>query len=136
MMMQLFPQQKRAILMTGMREQDQPPGFGQFFQELRKAKSDFVERLPDAEVDGRKVNRYRIPPDSPLAQGSEGLIFVDPRTQLPVRVDGIGRDNDGRVIIRLVCTDFLFEPCDASIFDLVPPGDRNRTSVERQDFRD
>jgi hypothetical protein len=122
-MIRLFPRQKSAILMTGMRKQDQLPGFGDFVEKLRNADPKTVQRLPDAEWNGRQVHRYRIPPDSPLAEGAEALFFVDPQTQLPVRIESIGRDRDGRIFVRLAATDFSFEPCDASLFDLVPPRD-------------
>jgi hypothetical protein len=119
--LQLFPRQKRAILMTGMERHDQSPGFGRLFAELRKAKSNYVEQLPDTELDGRRVERYRILPDSPLGEGTESLLFVDPQTKLPIRSEATGRDNDGRVLARAVLTDFSFDPCDASLFELVPP---------------
>ena len=89
-----------------------------------------MQRLPDRELDGRPVNRYRIPPDSPLANGEEWLFFVDLQTQLPVRVEGVVRDKSGRLLVRLACTDFSFRECDASLFELSPPKDYRLQKVE------
>jgi len=122
-MMRLFPRQKIAILTTGMQKHDQPSDFGGFVEKLRNADPKTVQHLPDSELDGRQVNRYRIPPDSPLAKGVEWLFFVDLQTQLPVRVEGVIRDKSGRIRARLACTDFSFGECDASLFELTPPED-------------
>lgn len=121
--LQLFPRRKAATLTTGWQKQDQLSGFGGFVEKLRSADPKTVQRLSDAELDGRHVNRYRIPPDSPLAEGAEVLFFVDPQTQLPARIESALRDKNGRIFVRLACTDFSFEPCDASLFELVPPKD-------------
>ena len=76
---------------------------------------------PTVSWTGGGWDRYRLPPDSPLANGSEWLFFVDPQTQLPVRVEGIVRDKSGAVRVRLACTEFSFRECDASLFELTPP---------------
>lgn len=124
-MMQLFPRQRFAILTTGMgmQEHDQPSDFGGFVEKLRNADPKTVQHLPDAELDGRPVNRYHIPPESALANGVEWLFFVDLQTQLPVRVEGVVRDKSGRILVRLACTDISFRECDASLLELKPPRD-------------
>ncbi len=122
-MTQLFPRQKTAILTTGMQENDQPSDFGGFVEKLRNADPRAVQHLPDRQLDGRQVNQYRIPPNSPLAKGAEWLYFVDLHTQLPVRVECVVRDKSGRICVRLACTAFSFRECDASLFELRPPAD-------------
>ncbi len=121
--LRLFPRQKVAISMKGPKNDHRAIGsdFGGFVENLRNADPKAVQHLPDRELDGRRVNQYRLPPDSPLANGSEWLFFVDPQTQLPVRVEGIVRDKSGAVRVRLACTEFSFRECDASLFELTPP---------------
>jgi outer membrane lipoprotein-sorting protein len=122
-MTQLFRRQKVAILTTGMKQEDLPSDIGGFVEKLRNADPRTVQHLADGELDGRQVNRYRISPDSPLAHGVESLFLVDPRTQLPVRVESVVKYKDGRLRVRLACTDFSFGECDASLFELKPPDD-------------
>ena len=122
-MMQLFPRQKIATLMTGMQKPDQASDLGGFVEKLRNADPKTVQHLPDRELEGRQVNLYRIPPESPLAKGMESLTFVDQQTQLPVRIEAVLRHKSGRILARLACTDFSFRECDASLFELTPPED-------------
>lgn len=70
-----------------------------------------------------REDRYRIPPGSSLANGAEWLFFVDKQTQLPVRAEGILRSKSGLMLVRLACTDFSYQECNASLFELPPPKD-------------
>jgi hypothetical protein len=121
--LQLMPRQKLAIRMTGMQNHDPPSDFGDFVEKLRNADPKTVQHLPDGEWDGRQVDRYRIPPDSPLANGAEWLIFVDKQTQLPVRAEVVLRSKSGRMLVRLACTDFSYQECDWSLFEMAAPND-------------
>jgi len=75
-MLHLMPRQKIAILMPPMQNHDQPSDFGAFVEKLRNADPKTAQHLPDVELNGRQVNRYRIPPDSPLAKGEIGRAHV------------------------------------------------------------
>lgn len=123
-LLQLFPRLKAAIVTTGMSspKDDPPTDVAGFFRKLRNADPKTVQHLPDRELDGRQVNVFRIPPESPLAHGTESLYFVDPGSHLPVRSESVVRHKDGRTAVRLVCSEFSFGECDASLFDLSPPG--------------
>jgi hypothetical protein len=104
-----------------MQKHDLPSDFGGLVDKLRNADPRTAQHLPDGELDGRRVNRYRIPPDSPLANGCEWLFLVDLQTQLPVRVEATVRHNSGQILARLACTDFSFGECDPALFELTPP---------------
>jgi hypothetical protein len=122
-MIQLMPRQKLAIMMNGTQNHEPPSDFGNFVEKLRNADPKSAQHLPDGEWDGRQVDRYRIPTDSPLANGAEWLFFIDKQTQLPVRAEGILRLKGGRMLARLACTDFSYQECAASLFELAPPND-------------
>lgn len=115
----LRPRQNLAVLQPFSPESKLPP-FRDYFDKLRYASAEGVQRLPDVELDGRRVNRYRAP-QGVFEAGVEFLVFVDPQTQLPVRVECVVRDSEGRRLLQVVCKDFSYEPLDPTLFDLVPP---------------
>jgi hypothetical protein len=127
--MRLSPQQKRAVLCAFPGETN-VPSFRTYFDKLRSASPKEVKPLPDVELGGRKVNRYRVP-QGVFDANTECLVFIDPQTRLPVRMECIARDGEGRLLVQYVCKDFSYEPQDPALFDLAPPAGY---SVKREDL--
>jgi hypothetical protein len=116
--MRVFPRQQRAVIWRH-RSLDHLPTFMGLLKSLRDCDATLAERMSDAELDGRAVERYRIPPESSLSGGVEMLVYVDPKTHLPVRIDST-TDTLGAPL-HIVCKDFSFVPSDPSLFATVPP---------------
>ncbi len=121
MWMVLHRTQKQASIMQ-MRNssESEHPSFAEFLELLRECDAGQVEQLKDVEINGRRVDRYRVLPESRFAGGVEMmLVFVDPRTHLPVRIEQMTNKLGGP--LHLVCKDFSFGECDPALFAMVPP---------------
>ncbi|MHB1035890.1 MAG: LolA family protein [Pirellulales bacterium] len=119
MWMHLDPVHKQAFVLRNQPLQHMP-SFGDFLKSLRDCDAGSVERLQDGNIDGQTVERYRIPPEAPIAAGAEMLVSVDPRTHLPVRID-LTVTTAGGGPLHIVCKAFSFDQRDPSLFAMVPP---------------
>ncbi len=116
--MVLYPNEKRAVVMQSSSAAELP-SFTNFLDGLRNCDPDLVEQLKDANFDGRRVERYRILPEAPIAGGVNILVSVDPKTRLPVRIES-STDLFGEPL-RIENNNFSFEQCDPALFETVPP---------------
>lgn len=115
----LFPLQKRAVVWHNTSAAGQP-SFASFLASLRDCDPDTVEQLTDYELDGQAVECYQVCPESYFASGAGMLVYVDPRTYLPVRIE-IATDKFGGGLLQIVCKNFSFGECDPALFSVVPP---------------
>jgi hypothetical protein len=112
---------KRAVVMRD-RARARNPSFAEFLEAVRKCDLKWVEHLPNGEIDGRHVERFRLRPDSHVSfAGQEIVVSVDPTTHLPLQFD-IKSDALGAPL-HLVYRDFSFAPAEPELFSTqVPEG--------------
>ncbi len=86
----LDAKQKKATLVQGL-----APKFTQnFYQTIRTAHEQAVKKLPDTEIDGKKVQGFLVPCGEEECR-VELTVWVDPATRLPVRFESGGKE-EGR----------------------------------------
>ncbi|MCX7425253.1 MAG: hypothetical protein NTW96_06465 [Planctomycetia bacterium] len=113
------PNEKKATLMIGL---PVSPGLN-VYEIIRNAVNEKSARLPDEMIDGRKAHVFRVePPEAVRTQGPFPAppmeVWVDPETKLPIRMEPIGKEGEGQVVM----DDFVFDkPLDPSLFSLDPP---------------
>ncbi len=112
---------KRAVVMRD-RARVHNPSFAEFLEAVRKCDPKWVEQLPNGEVDGRNVERFRLRPDAHASfAGQEIVITVHPTTHLPLQFD-IKSDALGAPL-HLVYRDFSYAPAEPELFSTqVPEG--------------
>lgn len=143
-MMNIFPQERRAILHENVPMGADLAETRDFFRQLRQSRPDGFQRLADGEMDGRKVERYRLPRDKAPLGGMEYLVFVAAADHLPVRIEGSFELPDhGHRLCHFVLKDFLYNQADASLWAFATPdgyrlekydgSDRERGPVIRLD---
>jgi len=111
---------KRAVVMRDRARV--APSFAEFLEAVRMCDAKWVEQLPNGEVDGRSVQRFRLRPDAHASfAGQKIVVTVDPMTHLPLQFD-IKSDALGAPL-HLVYRDFSFAPEDPELFSTqVPEG--------------
>ncbi len=112
---------KRAVVMRD-RARARNPSFAEFLEAVRQCDPKWVEQLPNGEVDGRSVQRFRLRPDAHASfAGHEIVITVDPTTHLPLqfdtKTDALGAP------LHLVYRDFSYAPAEPELFSpQIPEG--------------
>jgi outer membrane lipoprotein-sorting protein len=111
------PAKKKARIIQGMALENPIPNV---YDLLRTATQDVVENLPERTIDGKKAVGFRVR----LSVGErkeEASVWVDPQTKLPLRMEMLRTDKEGREEGQ-VMSDFVFDaPLDASLFRMTPP---------------
>jgi outer membrane lipoprotein-sorting protein len=114
----LDPKEKKAVLFLGLSEMIAVPNV---YELVRDAAQDVLENLPEQAIGGKKAVGYRVR-FGVGANKKEARVWVDPKTKLPVRIEQSEKDQAGREIAQLACTDFVFDaPLDAALFRMTPP---------------
>jgi hypothetical protein len=109
---------KTAMILHG-RPPFGPANLYDFFRYMHK---DSAKRLPDREIDGKIAIGFaaavRITPFPPV----EVNVWVDPDTDLPVRMESSEKGENGAVTTQVVMHDFRFdEEVDPELFSFEPP---------------
>lgn len=118
--MTLHPTQKRADIMRSPSTRELP-AFSGFLLTLRNCDANEVEQLTDGDLEGQTVERFRVLPESPYSGGAKMVVFVDPQTHLPVRIEIEQQWPDKVGGLHVVCKDFSFSERNPSLFSMVPP---------------
>jgi hypothetical protein len=82
-----------------------------------------VERLPDEEIDGRKamVFRVEIKELPKIYKMPTWKVWVDPKTELPIRLEGSVEDENGKKVKQAMYDIEFDQPLDPSLFSFTPP---------------
>jgi hypothetical protein len=121
-MMNIFPKERRAILHENVPMGADLAETRDFFRHLRQARPEGFQRLADGEIDGRKVEQYRLPRDKAALGGVEGVVFVAAADHLPVRIEGSFEFPDhGHRICHFTLKDFRYNQADGSLWAFTAP---------------
>ena len=93
------------------------------YEKIKDIRKEAVRRLPDEEIGGRKTAVFRVEVKVlPMQEKSlVWRVFVDPKTELPIRIEDARHDEHGKPIA-LVMHDIEFDrPFDPAQFSLDPP---------------
>jgi len=119
----LYPKQKRAVVERTPLATKLPSSIN-FLEGLRDCDTDWVEQGKDAYFEGQRVEKYKIIPESPFSGGMDVLVFVDPKTRLPVRIESSVNDVYLHVLggpLSVVSNNFSYDQLDSTLFATVPP---------------
>jgi outer membrane lipoprotein-sorting protein len=106
---------KEALVIHGYNDR----GIADIYQMLRNIRKDEVRKLPAEKIDGREAEFFLAKVKSPHVE-QEVKVWVDPKTQLPFRVEFTVESPDKKTqTFRL---DLEFDkPLDAKLFSTTPP---------------
>jgi outer membrane lipoprotein-sorting protein len=111
----LDPAKKEAKLIQGLALQ-----LPNIYDKIRNAPKEAVKRLPEKEVDGKKAVGFVVPIGEEEHK-AEATVWVDPKTQLPFRMEITDKNPNGTEV-RQVLSELVFDrKLDEGLFSLTPP---------------
>ncbi len=93
------------------------------YEIMRNIQQDAIEHLPDEEIGGRKAMVFHVDMKElpKISQTPTWKVWVDAKTELPIRLEGIAKDENGKEV-KEVMYDIEFDrPIAPSLFSFTPP---------------
>jgi hypothetical protein len=111
-----YPTKGQATL--GPTDNDRIPDFYNALRNFRDLPGFSVEEIGTRRLEGKRAIGFKVKKEN---EEQERTIWVDPETQLPVRIEEAAQDGQGNVV-HLVTTDIMFDvDIDIRLFSLEPP---------------
>jgi hypothetical protein len=125
-----YPAKGQATL--GPVENDRIPDFYNVLRNFRDLPGFSVKEIGTRRIEGRRATGFKVKKEG---QQQERTIWVDPESELPIRIEETEQDHDGNVI-HLVTTDIMFDvDLDMSLFSLEPPDGYELKKVDLEPVR-
>jgi hypothetical protein len=108
---------KKAMILHG-----RPPyGPANLYDYFRNMHKEFATRLPNREIDGKQTVGFHVPVKHGPFPAVEVNIWVDPDTDLPVRMESSSKDEHGREVVQIIHNIHFDEDVDEALFEFEVP---------------
>ena len=122
-MITVFKERKMAEVYEGYSPPVHLPADFNVYEMIKNIRKDAVRNLPDEKIDGRKTIVFRAEIKGiPLPEkGMVWKVWVDPKTELPVRMEFTAVDEHGKPVSYAMYDIEFDRPFDPALFSFVPP---------------
>jgi outer membrane lipoprotein-sorting protein len=93
------------------------------YEMIKNIRNEAVERLPDEEIGERKAIVFRVDIKELPKLGKTPVckVWIDPKTELPIRLEVAGEDESGNPVKSVMYAIEFDQPFDLSFFSFTPP---------------